>query len=108
MATREHHDKGLLESPALPIRPLERADTFPLADSKADLRAGEGKTEPGQTLNHSQQAKGISGPDCESLNDGEASGTTPLDDHFYGESVPHEPLYTIDSHGARVSITTIS
>jgi hypothetical protein len=108
MATREHHDKGLPEPPALPLSPLERADTFPLAGAKADLRSNEGKIESGQPLNNSQQAKGISGQDSESPNDGEASGTAPLDGHVYGESVPQEPPYPADTRDARVSITTIS
>ena len=108
MAAREHHDKALPEPPTLPIRPLERADTYPLAGSKADLRASEGKIESGQTLNNGQQAKSISGQDCGNPKDGEVSGTAPQDDHFYREHGRQEPPYSADPRDTRVSTTTTS
>jgi hypothetical protein len=81
MAAREHHDKALPEPHTLPIRPLERADTYPLSGPKADLRASEGKIESGPTLNTSQQAESISGQDCGSPE------TAPPDDNYYREHV---------------------
>jgi hypothetical protein len=97
MAAREHHEQALPEHHTLPIRPLERADTYPLAGLKADVRASEGKIESGQTLNNSQQAESISGQDCGSPN------TAPLDSHFYRERW-QEPPYPADPRDARVSI----
>jgi len=102
MAAREHHDKALSEPYTLPIRPLERADTYPLGGLKADVRASEGRIESGQTLNNSQQAESISGQDCGSPN------TAPLDGHFYRELVQQEPPYPADPRDVRVSITTTS
>src|SRR5271170_2979295 len=102
MAAREHHDKALPEPHTLPIRPPERADTHPLGGPKADLKASEGKIESGQTLNNSQQAESISGPDCGNPK------TAPPDGHFYREHVRQEPPYSADPHDARVSITTTS
>jgi hypothetical protein len=102
MAAREHHDKALPEPPTLPIRPLERADTYPLAGPKGDLRASEGKIESGQILNNSQQAESISGQDCGSPN------TAPLDGYIYRAHVRQEPPYPADPRDARVSITTTS
>src|SRR5580698_4725530 len=108
MAAIEHQDMALPEPPPLPIRPLERADTYPQAGSKADLRASEGKIESGQTLNNSQQAKSISGQDCGNPKDGEVSGTVPQDDNFYREHGRQEPPYSADPRDPRVSITITS
>jgi len=102
MAAREHHDKALPEPHTLPIRPLERADTYPLSGPKADLRASEGKIESGPTLNNSQQAESISGQDCGSPD------TAPPDDNYYREHVRQEPPYSADPRDSRVSITKTS